>query len=176
MERNEFSTLDIIRALNIKRERLREWMNLGFIEPTEPSRKQGSKAIFTRQDVYCVALFEDLIESGYSRAVAALWVSMFQRECAKDHRPVYYIVTEHELHRRTEKGTQLQPGEPFDGLRYRTSSTHFKKIKKPRLISIEKPDKIALMSLLGKATWEHLHIINFKAIRERVDEELKNLS
>jgi hypothetical protein len=32
------------------------------------------------------------------------------------------------------------------------------------------------VKLLGESTWEHLHIINFQAIRDRVDEELNNLS
>ena len=61
--------------------------------------------------------------------------------------------------------------------RSETSSTHFRKIKNPRIISIEKPGKKDLVSLFdNKSTWEHLHIINFKAMRDRVDKELNNLS
>ena len=52
-----FSTLDIVKALRIPRERLRDWMNNGFVVPTILSQGQGTKAVFTRGDIYLVALF-----------------------------------------------------------------------------------------------------------------------
>ena len=58
--RDKFSTLDIVKALSIPRERLRDWMNNGFVVPTTRSEGQGTKAIFTRDDIYLVALFVDL--------------------------------------------------------------------------------------------------------------------
>jgi hypothetical protein len=68
--REEFSTLDIVKALNIPRGRLRQWMDLGFIKPAYPSEMQGSKAIFTRYDVYGVGLFDDLLSKGFKRDMA----------------------------------------------------------------------------------------------------------
>ena len=73
--KREFSTLDIVKRLGIPRERLREWMNRNFIIPTKPSKKQGSKAIFTREDVYGIALFKDLIERGVKRETASHYVN-----------------------------------------------------------------------------------------------------
>ena len=69
--KQEFSTFDIIKKLNIPRERLREWMKRGFIEPTIGSSGVGTKAIFTIQDVYKVLLFKHLIEIGFMREIAA---------------------------------------------------------------------------------------------------------
>ena len=65
--RNDFSTLDIVKALSIPRERLRDWMNNGFVVPTIKSEGQGTKAIFTRNDIYLVALFVDLLKKGFKR-------------------------------------------------------------------------------------------------------------
>ena len=67
----EFSTFDIIKALKIPRERLRDWMNRGFIIPTEKAQGQGTKAIFSREDVYAVALFQNLIQRGFKRKEAS---------------------------------------------------------------------------------------------------------
>jgi hypothetical protein len=41
--RDGFSTLDIVKTLEIPRERLRSWMKEGFILPTAPAKGQGTK-------------------------------------------------------------------------------------------------------------------------------------
>ena len=75
--RNEYSTLDIVKALEIPRERLRDWMSREFIIPSVQSEGQGTKAIFTRYDIYGIALFKKMVESGLSRTVAGDWVNNF---------------------------------------------------------------------------------------------------
>ena len=77
--RQEFSTLNIVRALDIPMERLREWMVRGFIKPSRPSEGQGKKAVFTRADVYMVALFRELLNKGLSRKVAAAYIKVMPR-------------------------------------------------------------------------------------------------
>jgi len=72
--RDEFSTLDIVKTLGIPRERLRDWINKGFVRPTVPAEGQGTKAMFTRGDVYGVKLFHILIQSGLRRENAAFIV------------------------------------------------------------------------------------------------------
>lgn len=67
----EFSTFDIIKALKIPRERLRDWMVRKFIVPTTKAQGPGTKAIFTREDVYAVALFQNLIQRGFKRKEAS---------------------------------------------------------------------------------------------------------
>lgn len=68
--RDDFSTLDICKALEIERERLRSWMKEDFIEPTIPAEGAGTRASFTRRDVYMVAVFKALLEKGQSRISA----------------------------------------------------------------------------------------------------------
>ena len=69
-----YSTIDISKALNIPRERLRDWMVRGFIKPSLPSTSKGTIAIFIRTDVICVALFMKLITKGFKREAAAEYV------------------------------------------------------------------------------------------------------
>jgi len=78
--RNEFSTFDIVNALGIPFGRLREWINEGFIKPNIPAEGAGTKAIFTRDDVYGVALFKSLVEFGMKRKRAAEFVEMGLQE------------------------------------------------------------------------------------------------
>ncbi len=76
--RNEYSTLDIVKALGIPRERLRSWMNEGFIKPSKPAEGKGTKAIFTRADVYSVELFSNLLPLGFKREVAASLIDFYK--------------------------------------------------------------------------------------------------
>ena len=72
--KKEFSTFDIVKKLDIPRERIREWMKRGFINPTVKASGVGTKAIFTIQDVYKVLLFKHLIEIGFMREIAANFI------------------------------------------------------------------------------------------------------
>lgn len=72
--KDDFSTFEICKALKIPKERLRQWLKNEFIKPTIPAKGQGTRAVFTRNDVYGVALFNDLINRGLKRSVAARFV------------------------------------------------------------------------------------------------------
>ena len=69
--KTEFSTFDIVKILEIPRERLKDWMNNGFVKPTTPAQGRGSRAVFMREDVYIIALFKNMISWGLKREVAA---------------------------------------------------------------------------------------------------------
>jgi hypothetical protein len=71
----DFSTFDIQKILNVERERMREWMNRGFIIPTAPAEGQGTKAVFTIFDIYKIAVFKKLVEAGISRRIASSMVN-----------------------------------------------------------------------------------------------------
>lgn len=78
LEKKEFSTLEICRSLKIPRERLREWMVRGFIRPSiREAKGTGTRAIFSRGDVYGVSLFKRLIEGGLSRERAGEYVNVW---------------------------------------------------------------------------------------------------
>lgn len=72
--KQEFSTFDVLKILEIKRERLREWVNQGFIIPNAPAEGQGTKAVFKILDIYKIAVFKKLIEAGINRRIASSMV------------------------------------------------------------------------------------------------------
>jgi DNA-binding transcriptional MerR regulator len=76
--KDQFSTLDIVKAFKIPRERLREWVNRGFVHPTIPSKGLGTKAIFSRSDIYLIILFQRLLSLGLKRAEAAQFLHFFK--------------------------------------------------------------------------------------------------
>lgn len=73
----KYSTIDIIKALKIPRERLRDWIVRDFIRPSLPTFRQGVKAGFTKGDVYGIAIFEQLLEYGYKREAASEIIKNF---------------------------------------------------------------------------------------------------
>jgi hypothetical protein len=71
LDNDEFSktfTTSNITKLGIKRERLKDWMERGFIEPSiQKAEGQGTKNLFSIFDLYTIMLFNTLIEYGFSR-------------------------------------------------------------------------------------------------------------
>ena len=65
------STLKVCKALDMNRERLRDWMLQGHIKPTQTVEQHGSKAGFTDSDVVGIALFKKLVDLGFKRALIA---------------------------------------------------------------------------------------------------------
>jgi len=50
---NGYTTFQIIKALKIPRERLKDWMEKGFVKPSlQQARGKGTKALFSLLDVY----------------------------------------------------------------------------------------------------------------------------
>ncbi|MGD8228347.1 MAG: MerR family transcriptional regulator [Desulfobacteraceae bacterium] len=71
--RDGYSTLYIGRAFGIPRERLREWLNRGFIKPSiQKASGPGTKALFAREDLYRMMLFKQILESGFTREIASV--------------------------------------------------------------------------------------------------------
>ncbi|MBM9514715.1 MerR family transcriptional regulator [Desulfogranum marinum] len=67
----DYRSTAICKALGIKRERLKDWIKADFIRPTVPALGQGTKAGFTKGDVYAIALFIKLLGMGFKRDFAA---------------------------------------------------------------------------------------------------------
>jgi hypothetical protein len=88
--RDKFSTLDIVKVLEIPRERLRSWMKEGFVQPTIPAQGQGTKAVFMRHDIYAVSLFNDLLGAGFRRDIAASHMREFAKVFHKNYELVLY--------------------------------------------------------------------------------------
>lgn len=68
---DDYSTIDIQNILGLPRERFREWILKGFVCPSVPSSGQGSRASFTRENIYMVEFLHRLILGGMKRSIAA---------------------------------------------------------------------------------------------------------
>jgi hypothetical protein len=72
-----FTTSDITR-LGVKRERLKDWLERGFIEPSiQKADGQGTKNYFSILDLYAIMLFETLTRHGFSRFDTGLRIKWF---------------------------------------------------------------------------------------------------
>ena len=183
--KNEFSTLDIVKALKIPRERLRDWMNRSFIKPSVPAEGQGTKAIFTLQDGYGVKLFQALIENGFSREAASSFVKKFMdpetylkaKIGNKDlvTLPTDYLILNisadtNKVDRMTPLNAGLEEDSNYAPIIDLKSGITWVSAEFRDLVERKRTGRTEM-----KSEWIFLHVINFKAIREKVDEALKNL-
>jgi hypothetical protein len=162
MNSTSFSTLDIGRALDIPRERLRDWMNRRFVQPTVNATGQGRKAVFTRSDVYGIAFFRTLIESGFSREVAADYVRLFlEREKNEpDHQKTVRIVFKIRVKHISVMTFPRTEGKWMD------LETGWTKMEETGALPPEGwRDK----------DWQMIQIVNFEALCKKVDAALANL-
>jgi hypothetical protein len=183
---NEFSTLDIVKALQIPRERLRDWMNRSFIEPSVPADGQGTKAVFTLHDVYGVALFRALIDNGFNRETSSRFVKDFieqekkEKEKEKNGRIAYpetnYIVIRVPADKK-ELVQVIHLG-AFWGKHYAWSldlELGYPETEASKAFAPQKEARTGMPRPEKNKNWGFLHVVNFKAIRDKVDEEMKKL-
>jgi hypothetical protein len=67
----DFTTTDIYKIVGIGRARLKDWMDMGYVGPSVPAKGQGIAAKFTREDIYLIMFFSELISFGLKREQAA---------------------------------------------------------------------------------------------------------
>ena len=181
---NGYTTFKIIKALNIPRERLKDWMEKGFVKPSlQQARGKGTKALFSLLDVYALALFKHLIEEcHFSRDAASHFSSMWLEY-------IYNFPYEHGKEIPDRALSDLLSNELIfisnrePGL-INASSKEKQEIKDVRKMmyspfsfhgkSEELLNSITnhLKPFVEKNTWEDIHIVNFKRIRETVDAAL----
>lgn len=154
----KYSTLDIVKALDIPRERLRDWMNRGYIEPTLPAHGHGTKAGFTKSDVYGVALFRKLVEKGFKRELAA----EFTKKYTALGSPLSF--TDYLMFK-----TVIENREPVIKTIFYTGS-------KPFVINIDF-DQVSHQELQEgySEVWEDIYIINFVKLTREIDEALAKI-
>ena len=174
MNNKTYSTIEITKALQIKKERLRVWIDEGFVSPSiQKGIGPGTKHIFSVQDVYMVSLFHSLIEYGFSRESADIFLKSLTAALNKDKPLIIdYII----FRSSSADGKEvinlvdyLLPGEwKFDietgYIDWSLSNPVFKKY-----VDESEPRKGK------KKNWRSIHIINFKDIRNEVDSALAKL-
>ena len=145
----KYSTLDIVKVTGIPMERLRDWLNRGYIEPTLPSLGQGRKALFSDVAIYGIELFQKLITRGFSRQAAADLIKNF-----------------------TAIGSVLGSTTHIIFVRQKTDGKE--NINVIHLAGYPPPDNFNIMPILTQQDVEDVYIVNIQDIRDRVDRELSN--
>ena len=84
-QKTEFTTFDVVKIIDIKMERLQDWMKRGFIRPTrQVPISRGLKSYFDRLQLYIIETFRYLVENGINRQEAAHWTLNIHKHVAKD--------------------------------------------------------------------------------------------
>lgn len=74
-----YSTFDVQKALDIERECLRQWLNKGSVWASiEQASGVGTKNLFSRSDVYQIALLQRLISMGITRNEASIYTRVIR--------------------------------------------------------------------------------------------------
>lgn len=178
--RDKFSTLDIVKALSIPRERLRDWMNNGFVVPTTRSEGQGTKAIFTRDDIYLVALFVDLRKKGFKRDGASDLIRKTSEVLRKNgSESLAYII----IYFLNNQNNAILAEPIYDPVtRWDRIDLRWGGRIPPNLIERSKKHAIgsndllteegAMKKLSTTQEWENIHLVNFKNLKKKVDIDL----
>ena len=68
----EFTASQITQITGVKRTRLQQWLEKGYLSPSiQQASGHGTRNIYSIVDVYSIAIFKKIIESGLSRKVVA---------------------------------------------------------------------------------------------------------
>ncbi len=159
--RNEFSTLDIVKALEIPRERLREWMNRGYVRPSTPAQGQGKKAVFTRQDVYNVQVFRQLVDFGVERDTAFHFVKFYSDRMKTYKQESSYMVI---------RFGKLKPQVKYGSKSQRTASFASDNDKLCLDVGATEEHKD-----INDDNWRTIHIVNLKTLHKETDSALQTL-
>ncbi len=166
--RDEFSTLDIVKALEIPRERLRSWMKEGFVRAAVPARGQGTKALFRRSDIYSIALFGDLLGAGFRREIAASHMQEFSKVFHRNYELVLYRQV-------AVPGGSMMQCTPVivTGNNTFAIMTGEASFKGNILETIEKTEAIKSMNDIN--SWDAFFVVNIRKLKNRVDKLLSKL-
>jgi hypothetical protein len=78
-----FSSFEVLTILDMPRERLKDWIARNYIKPYKPAQGKGYPAVFTRLNLYQIAIFKKLVEMGLSRDKAAEIVNQLEDQDPK---------------------------------------------------------------------------------------------
>jgi hypothetical protein len=68
----EYTTFDVVKLLDIKRETLKDWIAKKYIKASRSTRdSRGKKSFFNDWDLHCIYFFKEIIKKGISRKLAA---------------------------------------------------------------------------------------------------------
>ena len=68
----KFLAADVEKITGVKRTRLQQWLERGYLKPSiQEAGGHGTRNIYSRKDLYLIASFKRIAESGISRQMAA---------------------------------------------------------------------------------------------------------
>ena len=71
-----FRAAEVTRINGIKRTRLQQWLEKGWIVPSiQVANGHGTRNRYSRHDLYTIGLFKKIIESGLPRRTAGEWLA-----------------------------------------------------------------------------------------------------
>ena len=139
----EFQSRDVERITGVKNKRLWAWIDRGFIVPSiQQAEGPGTRNIWSRNDLYSIAIFKKLSESGWAKKLIADYMQMgiIPSEITADGIKYVFFVREGE---RVESA--LISADSMD-------------VEIPRIVE-----------QMGMEGFESIFIINFKKIKRQVD-------
>lgn len=150
IKKEKYSTFDIIEIFNIKIDRLKDWIIRGYISPSiQRASGQGTKNIFSKFDLYLIALFKFLISRGFSRDDAAERIEMLRQYKKKTIAMADYLMI-------GGKYKDNWPERDLKRMEFNPKVMAFKSIQEVRI-----PGKFV--------DCDDLLIVNFRKIREQID-------
>jgi DNA-binding transcriptional MerR regulator len=63
-----YTISDVEKILGIRKKRLSDWLQRGFIKPSAHSKGQGTQAYFLRDDMILIELFRQMLDLGLDRS------------------------------------------------------------------------------------------------------------
>ena len=93
LEKN-YTTTELLKVIDITRTRLRPWIERGYVFPSVMNLStQGTKHLYSIEDLYGAAVFKYLLEFGFSRDRAGVMIKnwKFFGEWEKKHHALFYI-------------------------------------------------------------------------------------
>ena len=165
-----FTTFEICKKMDLRKDRFREWVDRGFIKPSiQRAQGRGTKNLFSRTDLYLIETFRHLITCGFGRKEAgrrvaelSLWLDQnrsrresaaivaFQRKTSVPYLPF----------------TESAP--PFSRKDNKMYDSEDREIYPGVLVWFEGEEAMVNFRE-GQADIDDVLLVNFKKVRERVD-------
>jgi len=165
-----YTTFDIVKIIDIKMQRLQDWIKRGFIKPShEEQVGRGIKKYFDRTDLYIIQLFKHLVENGITREEALSWTSNVKEAIKMDQLSLkIQLENREDSSQRLIDWTKKMPN--FIAF-FKGGSPIFEGVRDPDEYTTTYVDKREECTLTFKTSsqMDTAHIINFSKIVKEVD-------
>jgi len=163
----EFLAADIEKITGVKRNRLQQWLEREYIAPSiQVASGHGTRNIWSHNDLYTIALFKKITESGLSRKVVSDFLSAGTIG-EKDAKGIYCLVYMREGEKVKAESVPLFSGFLHDGTPTMTLD-HVGNITNMGIINLAQ-----IQESLGMGAFDDVYIVNFFKVRSEVDAKIE---